>query len=340
LEAFVSPMLNLQPCLPLASEVQFHDFEPGEESFRQALVDGLGQARKAIPCRFLYDARGSALFDAICEQPEYYPTRTELAILRRHADDIAALVGPDARLIELGSGSSLKVRLLLSALASPAAYVPVDISRGHLRTAAEAIAADYPDLAVHAVCADYGRPFALPALPGEGRRLGFYPGSTIGNFTPEEARIFRAAGAGRLGPGAGMLVGVDLKKDAAVLDAAYDDAAGVTAQFSLNLLVRANRELGADFAVDQFVHEARYRPELGCVEINLRSLRAQSVTIAGKRFDFAADERVHVEDSYKYEVDEFSRLARAAGFASQAVWTDPDHLFSVHYLLVEAPRGN
>ncbi|CAN5208720.1 L-histidine N(alpha)-methyltransferase [soil metagenome] len=329
-------MLDLITSPSTRGAICFHDFEPTQESFRDAVIDGLSRARRAIPCRFLYDARGSALFDEICELPEYYPTRTELWILRQYAAEIAGRIGAGAQLIELGSGASVKVRVLLSALETPAAYVPIDISGGHLRAAAELIAESYPDLAVHAVCADYSKAFDLPALPGAGRRVGFYPGSTIGNFTLAEARVFLAAWARRLGPGAGMLIGVDLKKDAAILNAAYDDAAGVTAQFSKNLLARANRELEADFQVDQFAHQAVYNASLGCVEIHLRSLVNQAVTVAGQRFDFAVGDLIHIEDSYKYDLTDFAALARSAGFEPQAVWTDPKGLFSVHYLAREA----
>lgn len=327
-------MLDVHPRHNASPRIAFHDFGPVTDDFRAELLAGLSAPRKAIPCRFLYDARGSALFEAICEQPEYYPTRTEISILQAQAGTIAERVGPDAQLIELGSGASRKVRLLLDALPSPAAYVAVDISREALRDAAEAIAADYPGLAVHAVCADYDQAFDLPQTEANGRRVGFFPGSTIGNFEPEAARRFLAGWARRLGPGAAMIIGVDLKKDVAALDAAYDDQAGVTAEFSRNLLMRANRELGADFDLEGFAHWARYDAERGCVEIHLRSLRAQAATLSGRQFDFAEGELVHIEDSYKYEAAEFASLAKAAGFEAEAVWIDRKALFSVHYLTV------
>ena len=312
--------------------VAFHDHALQEESFRDALLAGLSGAERSIPCRFLYDERGSALFDAICELPEYYPTRTETAILRAHAGEIARRIGARAQLIELGSGSSVKIRILLDALESPAAYVAVDISREHLRRAAERLAAEYPGIEVAAICADYSAPFPLPDLPAAGRRIAFFPGSTIGNLEPDEALSFLAAWARRLGPGAAMMVGVDLKKDEEVLNAAYDDAQGVTAEFSLNLLARANSELGADFDTRRFAHDARYNPDKGRVEIHLRSLADQTVAIAGHAFDFAAGEKIHTEHSYKYAVGEFQALARRAGFEPAAVFTDPGQLFSVHYL--------
>ncbi len=312
----------------------FLDHHPGQDSFRDALIAGLAQAHKAIPCRFLYDARGSALFDRICELPEYYPTRTEIGILKDNAAEIAAAIGPDAQLVELGSGSSRKVRILLDALETPSAYVPIDISREHLLAAAGAIAADYPEVRVEAVCADYDQNFDLPAQRGEGRRAGFYPGSTIGNLEPDEAQRFLARWARRLGPGAVMLIGVDLKKSAAILEPAYDDAQGVTAAFSKNLLVRANRELGADFDTAAFRHVARYDAVSGQIGIHLVSLACQTVRLAGRAFHLTQGERVHVENSYKYAIGEFADLARGAGYRPAHVWTDEAGLFSVHLLVV------
>lgn len=314
------------------ARLEFHDFSPDLGDFRSALIDGLSGRAKAIPCRFLYDARGSTLFDRICELPEYYPTRTELGILRAAAPEIAERAGPAAQMIELGGVNSAKARILLDALEAPAAYIPVDISREHLKASAEAIHAENPGLEVLAVCADYTQPFALPEAPGAGMRLGFFPGSTIGNLQPDEAIVFLAAWAERLGPGAAMVVGVDLRKDASILEPAYDDAQGVTAEFSKNLLVRANRELGADFDLHAFAHRARYDAAHGRVEIHLESLKAQTVHIDGLALPLQAGERIHVEDSYKYSIDGFRGIARAAGFRPAAVWTDPARLFSVHWL--------
>ena len=296
------------------------------------MLEGLSRPDKAIPCRFLYDVRGSALFDEICELPEYYPTRTETRILEARAGEVAQLVGPGAQLIELGSGSSIKVRILLEAFEDPAAYVAVDVSREHLLRAAARLAEDFPRLEVAAICADYAAPFPLPELGGGGRRLAFFPGSTIGNLEPEAALAFLRLWVRRLGPDAAMLVGVDLKKDVGILHAAYDDAQGVTAAFTLNLLARANRELGADFDLGGFRHEARYDQAKGRIEIHLRSLKAQTVRLAGRDFAFAKGERLHAEHSYKYGVGQFQEMARAAGFQPAAVFTDPDELFSVHYL--------
>lgn len=313
----------------------FHDLQPTTDDFRTAVIDGLARPDKALPCRFLYDAQGSVLFDKICDLPEYYPTRTEIGILRDNAQKIADRIGADAQVVELGSGSSSKIRILLDALETPVSYVPIDISADHLRQAAQAIQDDYPTLRVEAVCADYAQPFDLP--PSYlGRRVGFYPGSTIGNLTPAQALDFLSLWARRLGPNASMLVGVDLRKDASILEPAYDDSQGVTAAFSLNLLARANRELVADFDLDQFRHEARWLADEGRIAIHLRSLCAQTVRVGGKRFHFAQGERIHIEDSWKYSLEGFRDLARQAGFAPVDWWVDDDGLFSLHLLDVKA----
>jgi dimethylhistidine N-methyltransferase len=310
----------------------FYDLAPGEESFRAAVLNGFGRGRKSIPCQFLYDARGSALFEEICRLPEYYPTRTEIAILEENAAEIAAEMGPHCRLIELGSGGSHKARTLLAALDRPAAYVPVDISREHLRQAAARVAADFPLLPVVAVSADYTQIFRLPPLPGpSGKRVGFFPGSTIGNFEPAAAERFLANCARILGPGGEMIIGVDLKKDPRVLDAAYNDAAGVTAAFNLNLLARINRELDGDLELDRFAHLAFYNGSEGRIEIYIESVYDQTARIAGQRFHFAASELIHTEYSYKYSLPEFRALAARSGFRPADVWTDPGDLFSVHY---------
>jgi dimethylhistidine N-methyltransferase len=299
----------------------FHDLAPGEESFRDAVLNGLGRTPKSIPCKFFYDAHGSALFEEICRLPEYYPTRTEVAILEKNAAAIAAQIGPNSRLIEFGSGASTKARILLRALDRPAAYVPVDISREHLRDAAISLAEDFPSLPVVAVCADYTRAFPLPPLPGpSGKRVGFFPGSTIGNFEPDAAVNFLANYGRILGPGGEMLIGVDLKKDPAILDAAYNDRSGVTAAFNLNLLERIYR----------FEHVAFYNETEGRIEIYVRSLANQEAWIAGTPILFAKGELIHTEYSYKYSVPEFRALALRAGFRPVDTWTDPAKLFSVH----------
>ena len=319
--------------MPDGAAFAFVDLAPGEESFRDAVLNGLSQSPKSLPCKFFYDSRGSALFEAICETPEYYLTRTETAILEACAGAIAARIGPHCRLIELGSGASRKVRLLLDALEAPLAYVPVDISRDHLRAAAAALAGDFPALQVVAVCADYTRPFDLPSLAGPaGKRVGFFPGSTIGNFEPEGVVGFLKHCGHLLGPGAEMLIGADVRKDKRVLDAAYNDSAGLNAAFNLNLLVRIQNELDSDIEIDSFEHLAFYNPEEGRVELYIRSLLAQTASIAGSRFEFAAGELIHTENSYKYAMPQFRELAARAGFDTLDTWTDAEDRFAVYYL--------
>ena len=311
----------------------FHDLEPAVEEFRAAVLNGLAGPQKRIPAKFFYDAEGSRLFDAICALAEYYPTRTEIGILDRHSGDIAQAIGPDATLVEFGSGSSVKIRILLDAMPDLAAYVPIDISRDHLVAAARAVADDHEGLAVVPVCADYSGPVALPPDLPRHRLAGFFPGSTIGNFAPTQAAAFLKQVATLLGPGSGLLIGVDLQKDEAILNAAYNDAEGVTAAFNLNLLARINRELGGDFDPDGFAHRACYNAARACIEMHLISRRHQSVTIAGRKFEFQHGETIHTEDSHKYTVESFHALAGAAGWRAEQVWTDPDQLFSVHYLM-------
>jgi dimethylhistidine N-methyltransferase len=318
----------------LGATVAFHDLAPKLDNFRDAVLDGLSRKQKRVPCRLLYDARGSDLFEAICETPEYYPTRTEIAILRDRAPEIAALIGPEATLIEYGSGAGQKVKLLLDAMERPRAYAGIEVSREILLRATDDLSVAWPKLEVVAICADFLTPITLPASlrRGGGRRVGFFPGSSIGNFTPAEATRFLAQCRGMVGPGGGMVVGVDLKKDTARLDAAYNDAAGVTAAFTLNLLERINRELGGDFATARFAHHAKYDPASGRVAIHIRSLADQTATVAGRRFHFAKGEGIHTEDSWKYAISDFQMLARDAGYIPRACWTDRDGLFSVHYL--------
>jgi len=302
------------------------------DTFLADVLEGLSRPRKSLPCKYFYDRRGSALFDAICELEEYYPTRTETAILRRHAADMAALAGPGAAVVELGSGSSVKVRLLLDALETPAAYVPVDISREHLLAAAARLAGDYPELTVVPVAADYVQGFPLPPVAAPERTLAFFPGSTIGNFEPAEAAAFLARLGRRLGQGSRLLIGVDLKKRTDVLEAAYNDAQGVTAAFNLNLLVRINRELGGTFDLAGFTHRAFYDEGRGRIEMHLISRRAQTASVAGRSFRFAAGETIHTENSCKYSLPEFARLAATAGWRAERSWTDEGGLFGVVWL--------
>ena len=305
------------------------------DTFESEVLAGLSKRPRAIPAKFLYDARGSALFDAICELPEYYLTRTEIAILRDCAPGIAALAGPGRLLVEFGSGSSIKTRLLLDGLDAVSAYMPIDISGEHLEATCRRLRGDYPSLAIMPVCADYMDLTALPWMPGASAaaRLGFFPGSTIGNLEPGDAQAFLRNARQLLGSDGALVLGADLKKDPDMLHAAYNDSAGVTAAFSLNLLQRMNRELGANFDIDAFAHEAFYNAEAGRIEIYIRSLRAQSVLVAGRRFFFDAGDRIHTEYSYKYDLDDIDALVTPAGFIRARTWIDPDQLFSVHYLV-------
>ena len=302
------------------------------DDFARALLAGLSAVHKEIPCKYFYDAEGSALFDKICALPEYYVTRTELALLARHADEFAALVGADTELVEFGAGSGRKVRLLLNAVVRPRAYLPIDISSDYLLASAARIDADYPDLIVKPVIADFSRPFVLPPVTrGARRRIGFFPGSTIGNFTPEATLQF-LRNAARLFRGGGLLVGVDLVKDPAVLHAAYNDAVGLTAAFNKNLLARADRELGADFDLSLFHHHACYNPLLQRIEMYLVSAARQQVRIAGHVVSFVEGEAVHTENSHKMTIEGFRSLAVKAGFAPRAIWCDVQRLFSLHWL--------
>lgn len=312
----------------------FHEFDHASDNFLRDILAGLSRDPKRLTAKYFYDERGSQIFDQICELPEYYPTRTETKILRDNAAEFAALIGPHASLVEFGSGSSTKVRILLDALESIAAYVPVDISRDHLLASAKDLADDYPDLTVVPVSADYTQPFEIPVIAGEQARVGFFPGSTIGNFTRAEAVAFLRAAAHDLGTDNGLLIGADLKKDPDILRAAYNDAAGVTAEFNLNILHRINNELGGDFDIGAFRHEARWVAEKGRVEMHLVSGRAQTVHIDGRSFEFASGESIHSESSHKYDIEEFHRLAGDAGWRAVRAWTDADKLFSVHYLRV------
>ncbi len=310
------------------------EYDHASDNFLDDVIEGLSRPQKWLPAKYFYDERGSKLFDDICELPEYYPTRTEMALLRDISGDVAELIGDGATVIEFGSGSSTKIRILLDALDSPLAYVPVEISREHLLMSAKKLADDYPDLRVIPVCADYTQPFDVPEVVGEKVRAGFFPGSTIGNFKRSEAVSFLKAAAIDVGHNNGLLIGVDLRKDIDILHAAYNDAAGVTAAFNLNLLERINRELGGDFDIDAFVHDARWVADPGRIEMHLVSRKAQDVTVGGRTFHFAEGETIHTEDSHKYDIDGFQALAAEAGWKAIRHWTDPDELFSIHLLRV------
>jgi dimethylhistidine N-methyltransferase len=299
-------------------------------AFADDLLAGLRAHPRAVAPKWFYDEAGSLLFERICELPEYYPTRTELALLDRHAQAMAERIGPGAEIVEFGAGASRKVRLLLSALQRPAGFVPVDISGEHLAASAERLRAEHPGLVVRPVAGDYTVD-GLQLPPPAGRRVGFYPGSSIGNFEPAEAARLLARYRNWL-QGGGLLIGVDLVKSPALLHAAYNDAQGVTAAFNLNLLVRANRELGADFDLAAWEHAAHYQPALQRIEMHLVSRRAQQVQVSGERFAFDEGESIHTENSYKYSVEGFQALVRRAGWAPQAVWTDGARRFSLHWL--------
>lgn len=301
------------------------------DQFRADVLAGLSRPQKRLPSKYFYDAAGSQLFDRITELPEYYPTRTELGVMRAHAAAMAARCGPRCLLVELGAGSLVKVRLLLDELAAPAGYVPVDVSGEHLRSAARELAADYPGLGVHPVVADFTKPFELPPVPAA-RRVAYFPGSTIGNFDPAEADDLLGRIARLVGPGGGLLLGIDLRKDLAVLEPAYNDARGVTAAFNRNLLVRINRELGADFDPTAFRHRAFYNRDRSRIEMHLVSAAEQRVRVGGATFAFRAGESIHTENSYKYDAAEFARRAAACGLRADETWTDANGFFAVLYL--------
>jgi len=310
------------------------DLAPAADDLRRDVLAGLSQTPRSLPCKYFYDDHGSRLFDEICGLPEYYPTRTELAISRQYAAEMATACGPRTLLVELGSGSSTKTRVLLGHLREPAAYVPVDIARDFLRSSAAALARAYPRLPVLPVCADFTRPFTVPAdrLPEARRTVVYFPGSTIGNFTAPEATELLRNIAALIGDRGGLLIGVDLRKDQDVLERAYNDARGVTAAFNLNLLTRINRELAADFRIDHFRHRAVWDADAGRVEMQLLSERPQTVHIDGEHFHFTAGEVLRTEYSHKYSLEQFAGLAAAAGLAVRQVWSDRDRLFSVQYL--------
>ncbi|MGZ5181231.1 MAG: L-histidine N(alpha)-methyltransferase [Ramlibacter sp.] len=303
--------------------------EAGSE-FQQDLQRALAAPPHAISPKYFYDAEGSRLFDRICELPEYYPTRTERAILAGFAAEIAECTGTGGDLVEFGAGSCSKVRLLLDAL-RPRRYVPIDISTEHLEQAAAQLEREHPGLLVLPLAADYTAAVRLPPPLAGAPRIGFFPGSTIGNFTPAEALQF-LRGAARLLRGGGLLLGADLVKDPALLHAAYNDAQGVTAAFNLNLLARAKRELGADFDLQRFWHSAFYNAAQQRIEMHLVSRERQDVTVGGQVYTLQEGEALHTENSYKFGIDGLRALATQAGFRPGPVWTDPQRLFSVHWL--------
>lgn len=300
------------------------------EALRADVIAGLSQPRKGLPSRWLYDDRGSELFEEITGLDEYYPTRTETAILRSKAEEIAAFCGSHVTLLEYGAGAGIKTEILLEALREPALYVPIDISGDFLSQSARRIESRFPALEVVPVTADFTTDFDLPVdVPSDGRRCGFFPGSTIGNLDAADTDAFLRRMRRHAGPGGRAVVGIDLKKDLGVLLAAYDDREGVTAAFNLNLLARINRELEADFPLDRFVHEARWNDETSAVEMHLKSLDDRTVRIDGHRFDFSAGETIHSESSRKYSLEGFAAVAAASGWSVDQVWTDSAKRFAI-----------
>jgi dimethylhistidine N-methyltransferase len=308
------------------------DLAPRAESILLEVIEGLSQQPKQLPPKLFYDRRGAELFTAICTTRAYYPTRTENAILDRRAGEMAQAVGRGAAIIEFGAGEIRKIRRLLPSL-RPEAYAALDISRDQLLRASGTLALDYPWLSVIAVVGDYQSQLESELnLPAGARRVVFFPGSTIGNFEPDQARDFLARSRSLVGDDGGVLIGVDLRKPAARLNLAYNDPEGYTAAFNLNLLARLNRELGANFDLSAFAHEAFYNVQRSRIEMHLRSLRSQRVQVGPRVFAFAADETIHTENSYKYSVDAFTTLAGEAGFHASRAWTDPERLFGVFFL--------
>ncbi|MFQ5510857.1 MAG: L-histidine N(alpha)-methyltransferase [Candidatus Krumholzibacteriia bacterium] len=319
---------------------KLHDLTDETESLSDVVITGLQKPVKELPSKLLYDERGSLLFDQITRLGEYYPTRTETAIMRTHIDEMVALIGPGSMIIEYGSGSSEKSQILLDHLEAPAAYVPIDISREHLVRSAVRIAKRYPQLEILPVCADYNEDLEIPnSKKPVARRVVYYPGSSIGNFHSDEAVDFLRRIAAIDGFGGGLLIGVDLQKDPEILHAAYNDREGVTAEFNLNLLERLNRELGSNFRIDRFRHRAIYNRDAMRVEMHLISLDNQRVRIDDADIPFSKGETIWTESSYKYTVEGFAALAERGGFEVEKVWIDGQRLFSVQYLSVPGADG-
>lgn len=308
--------------------------QTAEERFVAEVLSGLRKRQKEIPAKYFYDEQGSVLFQEICRLDEYYIPRTEMAIMNSHINEIAGLLGAGLLLIEYGCGDCRKTRILLNHLYQPAAFVPIDISKEQLANVTTELATDYPGLELLPLCADYTNDFPLPvtAKPAE-RTAVYFPGSTIGNFSPDNAKDFLRHINKICGAGGALLIGIDLKKDTDVLNRAYNDNKGITAAFNLNLLERINRELGADFQIGYFKHHAFYNNEKGRVEMHLVSLKNQMVHLNGTPFSFAKGESIWTESSYKYDIDEFEKIASAAGFRIDRVWTDDRKWFSVQYLV-------
>lgn len=315
------------------ARIELQELARDPDGLRREILHGLGKPAKELPSKLFYDPRGAALFERICQLDEYYLTRTETAILERHAPDIAAGIGAGVLLVELGSGSSAKTRILLDHLRQPAGYVPIDLSREQLQRSAAAIADAYPHLAVLPLLADYTQGLSLPPIDRAFDRIAcFFSGSTIGNFRPRQAVAFLRRIRRLVRPAGALLIGVDLKKDPQLLHRAYNDRAGVTAEFNLNILAHVNRLLGADFQLDQFEHQAHYDQRLGRIEMHLISRVAQQVHLGGRSIPLRAGERILTEVSYKYDPQQFAGLARQAGFRLEQAWSDEHQYFSVQLM--------
>ncbi|RFF29453.1 L-histidine N(alpha)-methyltransferase [Wenzhouxiangella sediminis] len=308
----------------------------GSEAFREDVLAGLSADPPTIPCKYLYDAKGSDLFERICETPEYYVTRADLALHETHMDEIASMIGPNAHVIELGSGAGIKTRVLLASLDSPRAYTPIEISAAALAQSTRDLEAAFPAIEIRPVQADYTRPIASEALaldPPARMRVVYFPGSTISNFEHEDAVAFLDRLRRIAAPSGAVLIGVDLVKPLERLLAAYDDAGGITAAFNRNLLERMRREIDAEIDAEAFVHEARYYDSLERIEMHLVARYPTTIVIDGRSFEFAAGDSIHTESSHKYSVASFKSLAEQAGLRSEKVWFDPDGLFSMHWLI-------
>lgn len=326
-------MSSVQPCSASDDERR-----PPLNEILAVADHGLALTPKRLPSWLFYDERGSALFEQICDQPEYYLTRCEITLMREHAGSIADCLGVGARLVEYGSGSGVKTRMLLQHLDRPVCYVPVEISPEPLRESVHRLATEFPHVPVQPLCADFTKPLRLPIPPrAPHRTVLYFPGSTIGNFEARDAALLLRKMRNEMGDGGGVLIGVDLKKDPALIEAAYNDRAGVTASFTLNMLARLNREIGSNFDLAAFTHRARYNPMAGRIETQIISRRGQQVEIGRSQVRFRSDEAIQVEYSCKYSLDEFAALAGKAGLAVMGVWTDPQQMFSVQYLVRASP---
>lgn len=304
-----------------------------QQRFEQEVVDGLSQSQKQLPSKYFYDSKGSRLFDEICDLNEYYPYRTEISMLPKISEDINSMLDRNHNIVEFGAGSLVKIRLLLNATKQVDSYIPIDIAHEHLHKACDILKSDFRELPIHPVVADFTQPVALQ-YPSESPKLGFFPGSTIGNFIPDEAVQFLGNARKTLGGESMLLIGVDIKKDPAVLHNAYNDEAGITAAFNQNILQRINREIDGDFDLNSFHHYAYYNTQKGRIEMHLVSERNQTISIGKRQFSIMEGESIHTENSYKYTVSEFEKLAEQANWHVLQTWLDEKRLFSVHLLKV------